>query len=119
METEVFHHLFTYYCLLFLEEAITGFSGCMKNLHLHNTLLPLEGSTTIISKVTKNLLQNGCTDSGICAYKHCPSFSNCVNTFTAYKCVCLPGHHGKLDGILMVSCSLFSLLADSTVTLVL
>ncbi|XP_065667525.1 protocadherin Fat 1 [Hydra vulgaris] len=74
--------------------TFSGFIGCIKEPKLNKILLPFTGRTEIVSRVDLHNTENGCKDSGLCSVKHCPKFSDCVNTFSSHRCVCLTGHHG-------------------------
>lgn len=73
----------------------SGFKGCMKELKLNKKLLAFSGSNDIAETIETRNVKYGCKDSGLCSLGNCPTFSDCINTFTSYKCVCLPGHFGS------------------------
>lgn len=66
----------------------------MKAPKLNKKLLPFSGTNDMVASVDANNVQPDCKDSGRCAANKCPLFSDCVNTLSAYKCKCLPGHYG-------------------------
>lgn len=66
----------------------------MKELKLNKKLLAFSGSNDIAETIETRNVKYGCKDSGLCSLGNCPTFSDCINTFTSYKCVCLPGHFG-------------------------